>query len=138
MFDRYKFDSKRIDLGRVNHGASTIYEALGIKQDIFDACMVYVLKKNSAQELVIRHKITSDDLTAFQDKTLTERVSNLWGIRKRTYEVSLETFIQTVLVYRVLVTDCIPCGRGKQFKEGMKSPINEIGACTTPNCPAHG
>lgn len=126
-----------IDLGRIKHNAPTIYEALSIEKKVFDECMAKVIC-NSGIDLGRKHQISRDDLLSFQDKILTERVSKLWGIRKRKCEISLETFVETILVFRDAVTDCVPCGSGEQFKNGMRSPKNEIGACVTPDCPAHG
>jgi len=137
FFDRKKPESTKIDLGRIKHDAPTIYEALGIEKKTFDDCIKKAAKK-SEQDLVNKNQISWDDLKAFRGKILTERVSKLWGIRKRTYEISLETFVETILVFRSLVTDCVPCGQGEVFKEGMLSAKNELGACLTLNCPAHG
>ncbi len=137
MFGRKKPELIKIDLGRIKHNAPTIYEALGIEKKIFDECMAKTIR-NSGIELADKHQISWEDLLAFQDKIITERVSKLWGIRKRKCEISLEVFTETVLILRNAVTDCVPCGSGDQFKAGMLSPKNEIGACVTPNCPAHG
>lgn len=131
------FGKKIIDLSRINHDASTIYEALGIEKKMFDKCMAKAIH-DSGLYLSRKHQITRNDLMAFQDKILTERISKLWGTRKRIYKVSLETFVETILVFRSFITDCVPCGEGEVFKAGMLSPKNEIGACVTPNCPAHG
>ncbi len=136
MFKKGKSGLTKIDLGSINHMAPTIYEALRIEKRIFDECMAVALAK-SERELVDKHKITWEDLMPFQSKILTERISKLWGIRKRTYEITLETFVETIIVFRSLVTDCVPCGEGEQFREGMRSAKNEIGACITPGCPAH-
>lgn len=136
MFGRKKPESIKIDLGRIKHNAPTIYEALGIEKKIFDEC-IKKAAKNSELDLAHKHQITWTDLLTFQGKIFTERVSKLWGIKKRKYEISLEAFVETILVYRNLVTDCIPCGEGEAFKAGMLSAKNEIGACLALNCPAH-
>ncbi len=137
MFDRKKTESIKIDLGRIKHNVPTIHEALGIEEKIFNECMAKTIC-NFGIDLGRKHQISWDDLLSFQDKTLTERVSKLWGTRKHKCEISLETFMETILVFRDAVTDCVPCGSGEQFKNGMRSSKNEIGACVTPNCPAHG
>lgn len=136
MFDR-KPELIKINLGIINHKAPTIYEALGVEKKIFNKC-IKKTAQNSKQDLACKNQISWDDLMAFQDKILTKRISKLWEIRKRTYEISLETFVETILVFRSFVTDCVPCGSGDDFKLGMLSPKNEIGACVTLNCHASG
>ena len=139
IFKRKKETPKKkmIDLGSINHSAPTIHEALWISKETFDECIKKAVQ-SSGEELARELGLKWEQMKEFQSKNITDRVSKVWEIKKRIYEISLETFIKTILVYRTFATDCVPCGTGEVFKAGMLSDKNELGACVTPGCHSHG